>query len=116
MNKPNLDLLASNVEVNESLMWERKKEACSDCKLRWHPSVMTFDHIARTKHTYDSIASIKRWQPKLFSQELRKCSVVCKNCHYIREVKRDLENPNFAKRTRQLIEEQLKLVKQGALL
>lgn len=89
---------------------------CADCKLRWHPSVMTFDHIARTHHTYSSIGSIKQWQPRLFRAELNKCSVVCKNCHYLREVKRDLLSPAYAKRTRDIIEEQLALTSRGALI
>ena len=108
--------LWQNVEANEYAMWEMKKKPCADCKLRWHPSVMTFDHIARTQHKYAAIASIKQWQPKLFQAELKKCSVVCKNCHFIREMKRDLLNSDYAKRTRTQIEDQLALTSAGALI
>lgn len=113
---PDKNLLWQNVLDNEAAMWERKLQPCADCKLRWHPSVMTFDHIHRTKHSYDSFASIKQWQPRLFRAELNKCSVVCKNCHYIREVRRDLLNPSYAKRTRDVIAEHMALTTGGALI
>lgn len=88
-----------NKKVNNALMWKLKQGPCTDCKLRWHPRVMTFDHVDRKSMKYTAkgrpvkINTITYWNPSIFRLQIKKLDVVCLNCHRIREDKRDMNNP-----------------------
>jgi len=82
-------------EINERYILEKKNVPCEDCGLRWHPAVITFDHIDR-KGKYVS-GSGKRMNPNKmltynptdFKNMIDACGAVCMNCHRIREMYRD---------------------------
>ncbi|HEX7964005.1 MAG TPA: hypothetical protein VF466_05470 [Candidatus Saccharimonadales bacterium] len=80
--------------INEPLLFARYLEHCADCGLRWHPAIMTLDHVNRDgyhtstgKRVHPS--SMVEYPPKLFRAELKKCEAVCMNCHAMREFVRD---------------------------
>jgi hypothetical protein len=91
----------NNKLVNDKRLWKLKQSPCVDCGLRWHPHCMTLDHIDRkglkvdTKNNPVSIASIKYWNPKRFNEQLKLMDLVCRNCHMIRELKRDINDPKI---------------------
>ncbi len=77
-----------NSRINLPKLYEAKKAKCPDCGLRWHPSVMTFDHIERSTKFKD-ITTLIWWEPDIFDTEMAKGEFVCQNCHIVRELKRD---------------------------
>lgn len=92
----------SNIEINKSRMWKLKQKPCKDCGLRWHPHCMTFDHIDRKSMKLTktgrpiSIGNVTYWNPDVFNMQLKMMDVVCRNCHMIREAKRDIDDPKIA--------------------
>ena len=88
-----------NKEVNQKRMWKLKQQPCADCGLKWHPHCMSFDHVDRTgmklnaKGNPVGINTCTYWNPVAFNKQLALMDVVCKNCHLIREAKRDLNDP-----------------------
>ena len=62
---------------------EIKKVPCLDCKGTFPPECMDFDHVVEGKS--DNIARLitkGNWQNVL--EEIKKCEIVCANCHRIR--------------------------------
>lgn len=62
-----------------------KCNPCSDCCLSFDPCAMDFDHRDQSVK-YDDISSIvnRRVSLRLLQEELKKCDLVCVNCHRIR--------------------------------
>ena len=65
----------------------KKNKPCADCKIKYPPYVMDFDHIRGEKvqnlsrmHRTHSLEAIKK--------EFAKCEIVCSNCHRHRTWKR----------------------------
>lgn len=81
--------------INQKYLLEKKDVSCYDCGLRWHPMVITFDHVGRKgKYTSGvgkrmSPASMITYDPIAFKNMLDACQPVCMNCHKIREARRD---------------------------
>lgn len=111
---------AQNIVANQERIWKLKLGPCADCKLRWHPSVMTFDHIDRRSVTKNKAAkninSVLYYNPDMFSSVLRHMSVVCMNCHFVREMRRDLNDPKYNKRKRDEIIALFEQLTRGALM
>ena len=65
---------------------------CLDCGLREreHPEVYEFDHVRGTKYTEMSRLWGRSWT--VISRELKKCDLVCRNCHVKRTAHRRKEN------------------------
>jgi len=60
---------------------------CFDCKKEYPPEVFDFDHCSGEK--VEEIATLirdKPWTEVL--EELKKCELVCSNCHRVRTVRR----------------------------
>jgi fructose/tagatose bisphosphate aldolase len=80
---------AQNIEANKILLAEKKKDGCEDCGFNAHPAALDLDHIdPSTKHVTktgrrQSPSSMITYPVELFSAELAKCRVLCKNCHAI---------------------------------
>ena len=114
------ELQRENKRLNRTKMWALKQYPCSDCKLRWHPEVMTFDHIDRKTVTKNknakNISAVTYYKPEIFTRLLKNMSVVCLNCHRIREIKRDITNPKVTIIFREESNKLLSELKQGALL
>lgn len=89
-------------KVNRPLLLELYSQHCSDCRLYWHPAVMTLDHTARDGYKTSTgkrihPSSMVEYPPALFREELAKCEPVCINCHTMREFVRDdrLKRPEY---------------------
>ncbi len=64
-----------------------KSKPCSDCKKKYHPCQMDFDHL------YDKTRDISNavrdgWAKCRLDAEISKCDLVCSNCHRLRTWKR----------------------------
>ncbi len=102
----------SNTEINFKRLWKVKQQPCVDCKLRWHPHAMTLDHKDRKSMKYSitsdgnkkpvSIGAVLYWNPKIFNEQLKLLDPVCRNCHMIREAKRDMNDPKVSPRNKHL--------------
>lgn len=65
-----------------------KDVPCSDCKQKYPPYVMDFDHRDRKFKEIDVGRMINGgWSKKNVDREIRKCEIVCANCHRIRTYK-----------------------------
>jgi ABC-type taurine transport system substrate-binding protein len=77
-----------NAKINVPKIIAAKQRPCADCGLRWHPSVMTFDHLDRGDKFKDA-NQIAWFSSEDFDAEMAKGEWVCQNCHIVRELKRD---------------------------
>jgi hypothetical protein len=59
---------------------EAKNKPCADCKERYPPWVMDFDHRAGAEKEFNLSGSDWRSRKKI-AAEIAKCDVVCANCH-----------------------------------
>ena len=66
-----------------------KRGSCVDCGGKFHPCAMQFDHIGD-----DKVAAIGRLKRSkgldAVLEEIKKCELVCGNCHAVRSFKRAL--------------------------
>lgn len=83
-----------NKRKNIKLLLNYYDRPCADCKLTWHPAVMTLDHVRRDG--YKTSKGIRRYPStmlgyptEMYANELTKCEAVCGNCHKLREMSRD---------------------------
>lgn len=70
-----------------SFVNELKNNPCVDCKKKYPPYVMDFDHI-RNKNLNISTLANRQKSIKQIVKEVKKCELVCSNCHRIRTYKR----------------------------
>jgi hypothetical protein len=64
-----------------------KKVPCAECGKRFDPVAMDFDHVRGKKSSTIGKGSLdKNWD--LVLEEIKKCEVVCSNCHRIRTKQR----------------------------
>ena len=62
-----------------------KSNPCADCGKRYHPVCMDFDHMGEKRF---NISQVKHLSIKSISKEIKKCELVCSNCHRLRTFKR----------------------------
>jgi hypothetical protein len=81
--------------INRETYMEKKNVPCTDCGMRYHPAVMTLDHVDR-KNPYrthndkrKSPAEMLQYPPETFNKEIEPLEPVCRNCHFLREFIRD---------------------------
>ncbi len=68
-----------------------KDKPCTDCKLKWPPYVMQFDHLPEfTKTEEVGKMVIDNWPKEKIIDEISKCELVCGNCHSIRTFERKM--------------------------
>lgn len=77
------------LSINNITRFKALSQPCEDCNIAWHPLVMTFDHNDRSTK-FKAPAMLLTHHPSVYNAEIAKCSVVCRNCHQIREYLRDL--------------------------
>ena len=58
-------------------------KGCAECGYKKHPAALHFNHIDPTKKT-GNVSKMKTW--KKVKEEMRKCEVLCANCHAIKTV------------------------------
>ena len=63
---------------------EIKKVPCKDCKKRFPPYVMDFDHLDASLKVANVAYLVKQGHSAQLLEEIKKCDVVCANCHRIR--------------------------------
>lgn len=70
--------------------WYRslKKGPCTDCKVEYPPSVMTWDHLPGYKKVGNLGDLVQRGNRQLILDEIEKCDLVCLNCHALRTTSR----------------------------
>lgn len=82
-----------NVKRKISLfIWNYKKNGvCCDCGILGdkHPEIMDFDHLRDKKFNISEFKNHTSGFNKV-KQEIKKCELVCANCHRIRTVKRKM--------------------------
>lgn len=64
------------------LIDDAKNVPCSDCGGRYPSYVMDFDHVAVDKLA--NVANLRTGSLERLLGEMRKCDVVCANCHRLR--------------------------------
>jgi len=67
--------------------WARsfKEGPCTDCKEQFHPAAMQWDHLPGKEKVIDLARVMTK---KQFLEEVKKCELVCANCHSVRTYKR----------------------------
>lgn len=73
-------------EKRRQLVRKFKDVPCTDCGVKYHYSAMQFDHLKDKKFAV-AVGKDHRAINKLL-EEIRKCEVVCANCHAIRSWER----------------------------
>ncbi|NBQ69425.1 MAG: hypothetical protein EBU46_11605 [Nitrosomonadaceae bacterium] len=64
-----------------------KEQPCTDCGVRYPHYVMDYDHIRGEK--VGNVSAMRyKGQKKLALAEIKKCELVCSNCHRIRTFNR----------------------------
>lgn len=63
------------------LINERKNVPCQDCKIKYPPWVMEFDHRTGSDKKFTIGHCGKTMAPTRLIAEMDKCDVVCANCH-----------------------------------
>ena len=57
-----------------------ENSVCQDCQISYPPHMLDFDHVRGKK--IDGIANmIKKANIDLIKEEMKKCEIVCANCH-----------------------------------
>lgn len=74
------------------LIQEAKNKPCADCKVKYPYWVMAFDHLEGTKKTQEVSRFISRGATVMALAEVKKCEVVCSNCHAHRTYLRAKKN------------------------
>lgn len=72
-----------------------KSVPCMDCGVSYDPFVMDFDHVRGVKEFHISQACTRGISLERIKAEIKKCDLVCSNCHRIRTLTRHnkLANP-----------------------
>ncbi len=66
----------------KQFFWSLKNNPCVDCGLRFHPVAMDFDHLPGYKKL--SVNGLYCMAKQKLLDEIKKCELVCANCHRIR--------------------------------
>jgi len=67
---------------------EQKNRPCKDCRKKYDPVCMDFDHVRGKKIFALREVYSKRYAHEKVVREIAKCDVVCANCHRLRTKKR----------------------------
>ena len=85
-NKPRLIVLKL-AGYRKRLAWHhdlKRDKPCHDCGGVFHPAAMQWDHREGTKKLGDVSNLIARASRARVEAEMRKCDLVCANCHALR--------------------------------
>jgi len=64
-----------------------KDVPCNDCNIKYPSYVMDFDHRDQKQKLGSINSRIMRGSWKKLQEEIKKCDVVCANCHRVRTAK-----------------------------
>jgi hypothetical protein len=71
----------------------KERHPCADCKIQYPYYVMDFDHVRGKKHK-NVMELIPTLSKKKIDEEIKKCEVVCSNCHRVRTHMRKINKSN----------------------
>ena len=78
---------ANKRQVANLLSWynRQKDQPCVDCKKKYHPAVMEWDHLPGFKKncSVPQLLYLTKSKKKV-QEEIAKCELVCANCHRMR--------------------------------
>jgi len=72
-----------------------KNKPCTDCHEKYPPYVMDFDHITGKKRNMISKLVGGAYSLLRIKDELKKCDLVCANCHRVRTFTRRKKAPKY---------------------
>jgi hypothetical protein len=75
------------VEKQDFTRWVKTQRGCVDCGYKGHPVALDFDHRPGTVKL-SSVAALVTCSWDSIIAEIKKCDVVCANCHRIRTYER----------------------------
>lgn len=61
----------------------KKKVGCQNCGYKLHAEALDFDHLGE-KEINIACAPTQGWSIKRLKAEMRKCQILCANCHRIK--------------------------------
>lgn len=61
---------------------------CADCGGYFHPAAMHWDHLPGTEKLTEVSLLVRRNSPRRVREEIKKCELVCANCHAVRSYQR----------------------------
>lgn len=78
------------VHREATVAWYRstKERPCTDCGVQHHHAAMQWDHLPGTEKVGDPSALAGQGRRGVLESELKKCELVCANCHAIRTFER----------------------------
>jgi len=102
--------IASNVQraKTRQLVNQIKNSPCIDCGLLYEPVCMDFDHLDTTTRYCMEFSQLRGSTNKIL-EEIKKCELVCSNCHRVRTYERKMKNKKelyekpYIDRNRQLL-------------
>jgi hypothetical protein len=91
VKKRRISIPGENRNTKYAYIKSEKDKPCADCKIKYPPYVMQFDHIKGRKSFTIGSAYMNKTMAQI-KYEIAKCEVVCANCHaertHIRRVAR----------------------------
>jgi len=79
--------------VAKRILWKMKEESgCVDCKEKYPHYMLDFDHLPGYNKIDSPTQIIHKYSMEKAIEEIKKCEVVCRNCHAIRTWSRYLQN------------------------
>ncbi len=81
--------------ANQKLVRTLKSKPCTDCKKKFPPVAMDFDHVRGKK--YKNISALMVYPLEVLKREVAKCELVCAVCHRIRSHKRTMKSMRAGK-------------------
>lgn len=86
----NKEAIKKRLAVTNKLLQQRnarylrtlKDVPCLDCKQKFSPYAMQFDHVRGEKEF--NISKATRFSRERLEAEMKKCEIVCANCHAVR--------------------------------
>lgn len=81
---------ASRRKRIEKINAYKLEKGCADCGYKKYACALDFDHLGNKKFGINDKGFDLKWERVL--KEIKKCEVVCANCHRIRTWKRMLKN------------------------
>jgi hypothetical protein len=80
-------LKESTGDIRRRLNAYKNEKKCMDCEIEYPYYVLDFDHVRGNKiENVSNMAKYYTWDEIL--KEIKKCELVCSNCHRIRTHKR----------------------------
>jgi hypothetical protein len=76
------------ITIREAIKTFKENTPCFDCSQRYHPDAMEFDHLPQHRKTGNISQLLSIGNPAILWAELKKCQLVCSNCHRIRTAQR----------------------------